>query len=55
METLVNAWKSVDQGRSSFVGTESWKQVVQVILKATEQYPEARRVIADGLSQITGE
>lgn len=55
METLVNAWKSVDQGRSSFVGTESWKQVVQVILKATEQYPEARRVIADGLSHITGE
>jgi len=54
METLVNAWKSIDQGRSSFVGTDSWRKVVDVILKATEDHPEVRRVIADGLGEITG-
>lgn len=55
METLVNAWKSIDQGRSNFVGTDSWRQVVEVILKATERYPEVRREIANGLDKITGE
>ena len=54
METLVNAWKSIDQGRSSFVGTDSWRKVVDVILKATEDHPEVRRVIADGLGELTG-
>ncbi len=54
METLVNAWKSIDQGRSSFVGTESWRKVVDVILKATAAHPEIRREIADGLGELTG-
>jgi hypothetical protein len=54
METLVNAWKSVDQGRSSFIGTPAWDQVVSVILKATERDPQMRREIADGLGKITG-
>ena len=55
MDTLVNAWKAIDQGRSSFVGTDSWQKVVSVILKATEQHPQIRREIADGLSEISGD
>jgi len=54
METLVNAWKSVDQGQSSFIGTPAWQELVSMILKSTEKWPEARRAIADGLSTITG-
>jgi len=55
MDTLVNAWKAIDQGRSSFVGTDSWQKVVAVILRATEHNPEIRREIADGLSEISGD
>lgn len=54
MDTLVQAWKAVDQGKNSFVGTPAWNEVVQVILNATEEYPEVRRKIADGLSNISG-
>ncbi len=54
METLVNAWKAVDQGQSSFIGTQAWQEVVNIILKSTEQYPEVRRAISDGLGKITG-
>ncbi len=53
METLVNAWKSVDQGQSSFIGTPAWQEVVNIILRSTENFPEARRAISDGLSKIT--
>ncbi len=53
MDTLVQAWKAVDQGKSSFIGTPAWDQVVSVILKSTDKFPEVRRAIADGLSQIT--
>ena len=54
MDTLVNAWRAIDQGKNTFVGTPAWNEVVQVILKATESHPEIRRKIADGLSKITG-
>ncbi len=53
MDTLVNAWQTVDGGKSSFLGTPAWNQVVDVILQATEKAPEIRRKIADGLSKIT--
>lgn len=52
MDTLVQAWKAVDQGKSSFIGTPAWNEVVQVILQSTNEYPDARRAIADGLSKI---
>lgn len=52
MDTLVQAWRSVDQGKSSFLGTPAWEQVVKVIQSATNNYPEVRRLIADGLSGI---
>ncbi len=53
MDTLVNAWQTVDGGKSSFLGTPAWTQVVEVILQATEDAPDIRRKIADGLSKIT--
>ena len=53
MDTLVQAWRAIDQGKSSFIGTPAWEEVVRVILKSSEQWPEARRAIADGLSKIT--
>ena len=53
METLVNAWRAIDQGKSSFIGTPAWQEVVAIILKSTEKFPEARRAITDGLSKIT--
>jgi hypothetical protein len=53
MDTLVQAWKQVDQGSSAFIGTTAWQKVVQTILEATEEYPEVRRRIADGLSKIS--
>jgi hypothetical protein len=53
MDTLVQAWKQVDQGSSSFIGTPAWQKVVQTILEATEEYPEMRRRIADELSKIS--
>lgn len=52
MDTLVQAWRSVDQGKSSFLGTPAWEQVVKVIQDATNRYPEVRRLISDGLSRI---
>ena len=55
MDTLVQAWKAVDQGRSSFLGTPAWQEVVKTILEATEEYPDIRRVIADRLSRISEE
>ncbi len=54
METLVNAWRAIDQGQSSFIGTQAWQEVVNIILKSTEQHPEVRRAISDGLGKITG-
>lgn len=53
METLVNAWRAIDQGKNTFLGTPAWNQVVQIILKATDSDPEIRRRISDGLSKIT--
>lgn len=52
MDTLVSAWKTIDQGSSAFIGTPAWNQVVQAILKATEAYPEVRRTIAEELDKI---
>lgn len=54
METLVNAWRAIDQGKNTFLGTPAWNAVVQVILKATEDAPDVRRRISDGLSKISG-
>jgi hypothetical protein len=54
METLVNAWRSIDQGKNTFLGTPAWNEVVGVILKATEEHPGIRRAIADGLNAIAG-
>jgi hypothetical protein len=54
MDTLVNAWQAVDQGRNAFVGTPAWDQLVKIILEATKNSPEVRRRIADGISQLDG-
>lgn len=53
MDSLIQAYKSVDQGKSSFIGTPAWDKVVRTLLDATSEYPEIRRKIADGLSTIT--
>lgn len=53
MDSLVQAWRTIDQGKSSFLGTPAWNQVVRVILDSTAEYPEIRRKISDGLSSIT--
>ena len=53
MDTLVQAWKSVDQGSSAFIGTESWNQAVKTILRVTEPYPEIRREMAIELSKLS--
>jgi hypothetical protein len=53
MDMLVQAWKSADQGRSAFIDTPAWAQVVKIVLDATEPYPEVRRVIADELSKVS--
>lgn len=52
MDMLVQAWKAVDQGKNSFLGTPEWDRVVKIILDATESHPEIRRDIANGLSVI---
>ena len=52
MDVLVSAWKKVDNGQSAFLNTPAWQQVVQTILDSTEDHPEVRRKIADGLSRI---
>jgi len=53
MDMLVQAWRTIDQGKSSFLGTPAWNRVVKVVLDATEEHPEIRRRIADDLSRIT--
>lgn len=52
MDTLVQAWRAVDQGKNSFVDTPAWNQVVKIILEETETHPEMRRKLADRLSRI---
>ena len=54
MDTLVQAWRAVDQGSSSFIGTPAFQEVIRVILKETEEHPEIRRRLANGLADITG-
>jgi len=53
MDMLVQAWRSVDQGSSAFIGTPAFQNVVKTILDATKEYPEVRRTIANGLSNLT--
>lgn len=53
LEMLTQAWARIDQGKSSFVGTPAWTKVVRVILDSTNDYPEVRRKIANGLSSIS--
>jgi len=52
MEMLVQAWKSVDQGKTTLFSSEAWQQAIEVILSETREYPEIRRRIADGLKSI---
>ncbi len=52
MATLVEAYRAIDQGKSSFLGTPAWNAVVKVIQDATKEYPEVRRLISDGLSRL---
>lgn len=52
MDMLVQAWKSVDRGKSQLFASESWQQAVEVILQETQEYPDIRRRIADGLKRI---
>ncbi len=52
MDTMINAWRSVDEGRSSFIGTPAWDKVVQAILVSTEGTPEVRRKIAKALEAL---
>lgn len=52
MDVLVTAWKAIDNGRSAFLNTPAWQQIVKIILDVTEKYPEVRRQIANELSRI---
>jgi 5'-deoxynucleotidase YfbR-like HD superfamily hydrolase len=52
MDMLVQAWKNVDQGKTNLFGSETWQKAIEVILTETQEYPEIRRRIADGLTSI---
>jgi len=53
LNTLVQAWRSVDQGSSAFIGTEAWNNAVEIILRVTEPYPDLRREMAIELSKLS--
>lgn len=53
MDTMVNAWKAIEDQRTNFSKAPEWKELTTVLEEILGRHPEERQIIADRLRSIS--
>lgn len=52
MDTMVNAWKAIEDQRTNFSKAPEWRELTNVLEEILGRHPEERQIIADRLRSV---